>query len=175
MNLEAEIAELVVSARRGSKDAFGRLVQCHQSELRNFMRRLTREDWQLADELAQDAFLQAYRSLARLEKPERFRSWLFSIAYRKFIDHSRSRRAQQHEVATDELDTEAATSDEGLGDYETLLTLLPTEDAAVIDLVYRKGMSHSEAAQALRLPLGTVKTRVRGALQTLQQRLKGQL
>src|SRR5690606_1795040 len=126
------------SARTGSKDAFARLVQIHQSELRNFMRRLTREDWQLADELAQDAFLQAYRSLPRLEKPGKFRSWLFSIAYRKYIDHSRSRRARSQEVTTDVMDVEAAGSEEGRGDYETLLALLPSGDAAISDLVYRK-------------------------------------
>lgn len=70
--------ELVFSAQKGDKNAFGLLVQRYQKLVFNFTRKLV-SDEDIAQELAQEAFLQAYLSLDRLRDPMRFKSWLCSI------------------------------------------------------------------------------------------------
>ena len=72
-------AELVVQAQAGTEAAFAELYQRHFDAVYDFLARMVRNTDEAAD-LAQDAFLKAMKSLAGLQHPERFKSWLFSIA-----------------------------------------------------------------------------------------------
>jgi DNA-directed RNA polymerase specialized sigma24 family protein len=82
-------APLVRAARGGSQSAFARLVAAHERALRGFLRKSGFGD---ADDIAQEAFLAAWSSLGRLREDEGFRAWLFGIAWRKALDHSRAAR-----------------------------------------------------------------------------------
>jgi len=153
------------------RSAFELLVRRHQSPLRNFLRRLTKTDPDRADDLAQETFIKAYRSIATYAGQARFATWLYRIAYTTFLNDQRRRFP---ETPFDEAQHSAAVTDmEGAGieaDVDRLLSSLSARQRAVFDLHYKKGMSHQEVAQALDVPLGTVKSdlsRGQDALKTL--------
>jgi RNA polymerase sigma factor (sigma-70 family) len=141
--------------------AFGELVRNHQSALRNFLRHLTGGDHALADDLAQETFVQAYRSLSRFQGTANFSTWLLGIAHNQWRNARRRQRTVPMEQA--HLDTlEPTASTANLSDLKhdlarALLALAPDERTA-LHLCYQQGLSHSEIADVLNWPLGTVKT-----------------
>ncbi len=155
-------AEWVRAARAGSDAAFARLVARHQAPVRAFLRRLGGRHWDEADDLAQEVFVAAWGSLGRLKDPAGVRSWLFGIAWRKAQDRMRSGlRSQARDRSwLDESAPSAGLSHEdrlALGDA---MADLPADQRACVALCLADGWSHSEAAEALGLPLGTVKSHV---------------
>lgn len=151
------------------RTAFELLVRRHQSSLRNFLRRLTKSDPDRADDLAQETFIKAYRSIASFAGQARFATWLYRIAYTTFLNDQRRRHP---ETQFDEAEHSSAVTDmEGAGaqaDVDRLLGALPLRQRAVFDLHYKKGMSHQEVAQALDVPLGTVKSDLARGQETLK-------
>ena len=153
-------APLVRAARAGSQTAFGRLVERHQQGLRAFLRRAAGAD---ADDVAQEAFVTAWANLNRLRDDEGFRPWLYGIAWRKALTLTRSaaRSARRAHNWTRERDGEGnglATEDR-MALEAAMATLAPDQRAAVT-LCLADGWSHGEAADALGLPLGTIKSHV---------------
>jgi RNA polymerase sigma-70 factor (ECF subfamily) len=141
------------------RSAFELLVRRQQSPLRNFLRRLTRNDAARADDLAQETLIKAYRNMHTYKGTAKFSSWLFRIAYNNFLNDERSRfPAAEFDEAQ-----HAAMADraEDIGnelDIDRALLSLSIRQRAVFDLHYKKGMTHEEVASALELPLGTVKS-----------------
>jgi RNA polymerase sigma factor (sigma-70 family) len=156
-------AALVRAAREGSQAAFGRLVDRHQQALRGFLRR-AHGDWAEADDIAQEAFVAAWAGLARLKDDEAFRPWLFGIAFRKARTAGRSaRRAARRDGEWLEEGADAppsALAPEDRLSLEHVLGELPADQRAAVILCLGEGWTHAEAAQALDLPLGTVKSHV---------------
>jgi len=155
-------AELVRRARAGSDAAFARLVERHQAAVRGFLRRTLGGGWAEADDVAQDALLAAWTSLRSLKDPHGVRSWLCGIAWRKAQDRIRgSRRGAARDAAwIAAADLPAAVSHEDrLAMADALQTLGPDVRACVA-LCLADGWTHAEAAGALGLPLGTVKSHV---------------
>jgi len=114
----------------------------------------------LADDLAQATFLKAYERWDGLRDGKAARSWLFQIAYRSFLDHYR-KEARRRGLAEGHIEDETPEAPAGLKmDIEAAMNSLPTECRAVVILCLAHGMSHSEAASATDLPLGTVKSHV---------------
>ncbi|CAN5159052.1 RNA polymerase sigma factor [soil metagenome] len=154
-------APLVRAARGGSQSAFARLVAQHERALRGFLRRSGFGD---ADDIAQEAFLAAWSSLARLRDDEGFRAWLFGIAWRKALDHNRAgRRSARRDQVWSEDQVGEATRDADPADRMALqaaLVDLPADQRACVTLCLGQGWSHAEAAEVLHLPLGTVKSHV---------------
>ena len=139
--------------------AFELLVRRHQSPLRNFIRRLTRNDPDRADDLAQETFIKAYRSIASYAGQAKFSTWLYRIAYTTFLNDQRRRFP---ETPFDEAEHAPEPTDmESVGievDVDKLLSTLSLRQRAVFDLHYKKDLSHQEVALALDVPLGTVKS-----------------
>lgn len=134
-------------------------MRAHQGAIRSFLRRLTRET-ALADDLAQISFLKAYEQRNHLRSAKAAKSWLFQIAYRSFVDHHR-KEARRRGLAEGHIEDEMPDAPPGLKmDIEAAMNTLPAECRAVIILCLAHGMSHSEAAEATNLPLGTVKSHV---------------
>lgn len=155
-------AELVRRARAGSDAAFNQLVERHQQGVRAFLRRLLASGWAEADDLAQDVFLSAWRSLRSLQDPQGLRSWLLGIAWRKARDRMRSaQRSAARDRAWSDQPSAAPhiSAEDGLAVREALADL-PPEVRACAALCLAEGWSHAEAATALGLPLGTVKSHV---------------
>jgi RNA polymerase sigma factor (sigma-70 family) len=155
------------------RSAFELLVRRHQSKLRNFLRRLTGNDAARADDLAQETFLKAYRSIRTYRGTAVFSSWLYRIAYNTFLNDERSRFP---EAPLEDFDPPAATYGfENAGmemDIERALQHLSIRQKAIFDLYYKKGMTHEEIGDALEIPLGTVKSDLRRGLDRLRQYLK---
>lgn len=155
-------AALVAQARAGSDAAFARLVERHQAPVRAFLRRTLGRNWDEADDLAQETFVAAWSSLGRLKDANGLRSWLFGIAWRKAQDRMRSGlRAQARDRSwLDETAPLAGVSGEDRIALNQAMAALPTDQRACVALCLGDGWSHPEAAEALGLPLGTVKSHV---------------
>lgn len=157
--------------------AFGSLVQRHQAPVRAFLTRLTRGDHAHADDLAQDTFIQAYRSLGRFRGGSQFRTWLLGIAFNQFRS-----AARRHQNAPEPLDAAnesrvaepvpASTAASDLQqDLATAVATLSPEQQTVIHLCYQEGLSHTEASCVLNWPLGSVKTHLLRAKEQLRHHL----
>ena len=161
---------LVAAAQGGSTEAFSRLVERHQQALRAFLRRAC-GDWALADDLAQEAFLAAWSRIGRLKAGASVRAWLCGIGYNKHLTALRSRARARTREATYEAERPVG-SHAAVEDRLTLdraMADLPADQRACVALCLAADFSHAEAAEALRLPLGTVKSHVaRGRARLLQ-------
>lgn len=155
-------AELVQRARDGSDAAFARLVERHQAVVRGFLRRTLGGGWAEADDVAQETFLAAWRTLRSLKDPAGVRSWLLGIAWRRAQDRIRSsRRAAARDLAwLDEAETPAGISNEDRMALADAMAELPPDVRPCVALCLADGLSHGEASLALGLPLGTVKSHV---------------
>lgn len=170
MSPESLDQELVEAARAGSTGAFARLVERHQQPLRAFLRR-TCGNWAQADDLAQETFLTAWSRIASLEAGASVRAWLCGIGYNKHLTALRTAGRDRAREARYEADRPASAkpmSDERLA-LEAALSELPPDQRACVALCLAADFSHAEAAEALGLPLGTVKSHVtRGRSRLLQ-------
>lgn len=155
-------AELVLRARAGSDAAFARLVQRHQVPVRGFLRRTLGGGWAEADDVAQETFLAAWRTLGSLKEPAAVRSWLLGVAWRRAQDRIRSgQRAAARDAAwLDEAQAPAGISNEDRLALAAAMGELPPDVRACVALCLADGWSHGEASLALGLPLGTVKSHV---------------
>lgn len=157
-------------ARAGSPDEFSRLVAAHQCGLRAFLRRLC-GNHALADDLAQETFVFAWEAMARFDPARDFRPWLFGIGWRKYREQKRSwfRLVRREQQAAAE---ESLTPDPGLRlDLAAALRALSPEQRAAALLCLACEFTHAEAAEALAIPLGTVKSHVARAREKLQAAL----
>jgi len=164
-------ARLLAEARAGGTRAFAFLVDAHQQAVRGFLRRLAGEE---GDDLAQEAFVIAWRRLNRFEGRSSFRSWVCGIGFRLARDQRRSRgRAMRRDAAWLETQNEESAPHQGeaRADAHALLAHLPLDQRAAIVLCLAEGMSHAEAAEALAMPLGTVKSHVQRGRARLQKLL----
>ena len=153
--------------------AFAELVRNHQSPVRGLLRQLTRSDLALADDLAQETFLRAYKNIRSFRGEAKFSTWLYRIAYNCFREEARKRKEL---VGIDESQLEAEqdpqTVDPALKhDLMQALQLLPLHERSAILLCCQNGLSHDEAARVLDIPLGTVKTNVLRGREKLKKML----
>ena len=153
--------------------AFGELVRRHQSSVRGLLRQLTRTDLALADDLAQEAFLRAYKNIHSFRGEAKFSTWLYRIAYNCFREDTRKRKEL---VGVDETqwqsELDPQTVDPGLRhDLMRALNLLPLHERSAVLLCCQNGLSHDEASRVLDIPLGTVKTNVLRGREKLKRTL----
>jgi RNA polymerase sigma-70 factor (ECF subfamily) len=142
---------LCARAAKGDQPAFAMLVAKHERPLRSFLARMTSAD--IADDVAQEAFLKAWRFASSYDGRARFSTWLTRIAWRCLLDEARkSRRVEQ-----DEEPVRTADGEQGALVADMLARLTEPERAALI-LCDGHGWSHAEAAELLRMPLGSLKT-----------------
>ncbi|MBN8528101.1 MAG: sigma-70 family RNA polymerase sigma factor [Caulobacterales bacterium] len=155
-------AELVLRAREGSDTAFAGLVARHQATVRGFLRRTLGGGWAEADDVAQETFLAAWRTLRSLKEPAGVRAWLLGIAWRRAQDRIRSsRRAAARDAAwLDQVETPSGIANEDRMALAEAMADLAPDVRACVALCLADGWSHGEAAAALGLPLGTVKSHV---------------
>ena len=151
---------LVQRARTGDAAAFGALVRQHQSKVRGFLRRLTRADAALADDLAQETFLEAHRKLDQFRGEGSFGAWLCGIAWSRFLMERRKRKEEPLEAPDETASVDTSSASLVRLDLEKAMAQLAPAERATLTLCYAFGHSHGEAAEILDLPLGTVKSHV---------------
>jgi len=171
---EAPLSDAVLVARALAGDdrhAFAELVRRHQSAVRILLRRLARSDRALADDLAQDTFIQVYRNLRQFRGDAKFATWIYRIAYNTFLAHVRSARPYEElpeHLPEDDTGASLARASAMKMDLEKALGTLSDGERAAIIQCYYQDLSHEEAAYVLGCPLGTVKTNVLRARQKLR-------
>jgi RNA polymerase sigma-70 factor (ECF subfamily) len=163
INLAGEDQYLVALAV-ASQDtaAYGELIRRHQSQVRNFLRKLT-GDWTLADDLAQDCFLHAWNKLQTFTGRGSFIGWLLKVAYTTFLQSKR--KSKRYAEILDEAGTVADTESKGytvasneVSDLDKLLAVLTEEERTIMVMSYACGLSHREIGEATEIPVGTVKS-----------------
>jgi RNA polymerase sigma-70 factor (ECF subfamily) len=168
---------LVVAARAGSRDAFDVLVDRYRAPVVRLAYRLTR-DADEAKDIAQDAFFRAYRRLADFHPDRPFARWLFVIARNASLDALRRRRraaalGSEGEPLQEPGPEEIALRNEEAERVRQALESLPDRYRLVLELYYVSGLRYREIAEALGIPIGTVKTFLSRAKRQLRAELEG--
>lgn len=156
---------LVSAAKAGSVRAFEDLVRRHERAIFVFLCRMA-DDPAQAEDWTQEAFVKAWSRLNQCRDEDAFRSWLYAIAARTALVGRRGAgRSAARDTAWAELraETELPGAATAALDLQAALQRLPDKDRVVAALIFGAGLTHAEAAVALRLPLGTVKTRANRA------------
>ena len=173
-----EAIELILQLARGDRRAFGRFYDAYASLVFSLALRLLR-DRAAAEDLLQEVFFQVWRDASNYSaargSPE---AWLVTITRSRGIDRLRSRRRRDRRLVPMEAGsgkTYDAAVESGAGAAEARVTVnsalarLPENQRRVLELAYFDGMSQTEIADYMKEPLGTVKTRMRTALQRLRE------
>jgi len=175
---DPQLAELAKQARDGNRRAFEQLIDRYQGDIHRmiFYRIRARMD---AEDLTQDVFVRAYRSISRLREPERFRSWLFTIAVNRVNDYLRKKRIRSIFKSSDEgIDIQPAVADfenrpEALEQVlkedfwrhiERIAKKLSKMEREVFMLRFLDNLNINEIAQTLKKSESTVKTHLYRAL-----------
>jgi RNA polymerase sigma factor (sigma-70 family) len=168
--------ELVLSLRRHEKIAVEALYDMYSSSLYGVISRII-TDTAVAEDVLQETFVKIWHSFASYSTEKgRLFTWMVNIARNLAIDKLRSKdfknqnKNQELEINVTFIDEQRNTvyKPELLGIKELVQTLKP-EQRIILDLVYFKGYTHVEAADELGIPLGTIKTRLRMAIQELRK------
>lgn len=163
-------------AERGDVEAFRKLFQSYAPRVKSYMMRQG-ADANTAEELAQETMLTVWRKAA-LYSGEKgsATTWIFTIARNLRIDRLRREmtwvalpEGHNEEAATDALPDEVLSEQERRVRVQKALTVLPADQLEVVSLSYIEGLSHSEIAERLNVPLGTVKSRMRLAYQKIRE------
>jgi RNA polymerase sigma-70 factor (ECF subfamily) len=164
-------------AARGDRGAFADLFGHFAPRVKSYMLRLGAEPL-LAEELAQETLLVVWRKAAAFDPAKAAPStWIFTIARNLRIDAARrARRGEPAEDPSDAPDAEPTPADalvaaQSEARVRQAMLTLPPEQAEVVRLSFFSDQPHSEIAEALRLPLGTVKSRLRLAMGRLRDLL----
>ena len=159
------------------EDAFAELYQRYSRPVYSLIARLLR-DRTTGEDVMQEAFSAVWRA-ARSYRQDRGSvvAWLFTIARNAAVDAARSRRPVSFGDPPESIDLEPTPDVRVAADMEAFrvhvaVDSLPRRERDVIALAYFEGLSQSEVADRLRIPLGTVKTRTRSALGRLAERLE---
>lgn len=162
--------DIVVRAREGDADAFAALVRRFQDMAVGYGYSML-HDFHLAEDAAQEAFFEAYRSLPKLREPAAFAGW-----FRRIIFKQCDRITRRHVVATVPLETavEPARADgeeERKADVVEAMRRLPEHERSTMTLFYIGGYSMEEVATFLEVPVSTIKGRLHSARERLRTML----
>ena len=159
---------LVRAAQRGSAEAFAELFRRHWPRAHRAAWLVVR-DATAAEDVAQEAFLAAVRSLDRFDRRRPFAPWLHRIVVNRAIDYARARELRREVAGVDYEAAAAQAADAPSAEVLAALAALPPEQRAVIVMRHLLGFTPGEIAKALGLPRGTVNSRLRRGLDGLQE------
>jgi RNA polymerase sigma factor (sigma-70 family) len=165
---------LVVRCQLGERTAFDEMVQRWHEPLGRFVRRLVGND-EAAKDVTQDIWLRVLRGVGRLSDGSKLRPWLFSIARRSLMDRLRAQYAtpveQDFDVTAVPIVPPASDLGEEMAVMQHELARLPIIEREVLELFYLQELSLGEVAEALDVPVGTVKSRLFRARHMLRRGL----
>lgn len=176
-------ADLTQALAAGDESALAQMYDAHGAAVYALALRITRAPAD-AEDVTQEVFMQAWRSASSFDQRRgTLAAWLLMMARTRALDHLR--RAKRRPADPTEpsvfaripndapgVDIAAATNQEAAL-ARTALAALPREQREAVELAYFEGLTHSEIAERMAQPLGTVKTRIRSAMQQLRAALKG--
>ena len=164
----------------GSQRAFGQLVQAHQEPVRRFLCRLTGGDAMRADDLSQETFIRAWQGLSGFRQLSGFETWLFSIAYRVFLDDERRVTKERGiSVAVEDVPIAAFSQQPSASiainlrhDLDLAFATLSDIERTCVGLQAVEGQSIKEIAVITGLNENTVKSHLLRGKRTLAQYLR---
>jgi len=177
--------ELIDQVLAGNQGAYADLVKRHQRFVFTLAMRFAkgRED---AEEIAQDCFIKAYRSLGSFQRQSKFSTWLYSIVYTTAMTFLRKRRVDTDSIDDEDtyIQVENQSSAYDVNDAENksrsfylnqaIDQLLP-DDATIITMFYKGEQSLEEIAQAMGMEANTIKVKLFRARQRLKEKLERNL
>ncbi|MDQ3782205.1 MAG: sigma-70 family RNA polymerase sigma factor [Actinomycetota bacterium] len=176
----AALSELLVAVAGGDKDAFARLYDRVSAVVFGVIKRVL-VDPTMSEEVAQDVMLEVWRIAPRFESARGSASaWITTIAHRRAVDRVRSEQAMRDrldrvsamaETATDDVEAEVMRAADRSAMSEAMETLNGDQRRA-LELAYFGGLTQTEIAGRLGVPLGTVKSRMRQGMITLRLALE---
>jgi RNA polymerase sigma-70 factor (ECF subfamily) len=173
----------------GERELFEELVRRYERELYNYLRRYL-GDAELAEDVFQATFLQMHLKREHFEEGRKVRPWLYTIATNQAIDAQRRNRRHRmvsldRATATDEIDNAGKLMDlltsndtdprmhaiaQERGEWvQMAMSSLSEQMRQVVQLVYYQGLKYREAAEVLKIPVGTVKSRLHTAIMKLNE------
>ncbi len=179
--------ELIKRVQQGDKSAFDVLVLKYQQKVVNLISRFVSDQSECYD-VAQEAFIKAYRALDNFRGDSQFYTWLYRIAANTAKNHLASRGRRTPNFSVDLDDAEHFTGENGLKDYSNPENLLLTEE--IKDTVFRaieelpedlksaitlreiEGLSYEEIAEVMDCPIGTVRSRIFRAREAIDKELR---
>lgn len=150
-----------LAARSGDPAAQAALVRATQEEVWRFVAALV--DVEAADDLTQETYLRAFRALPQFEARSSVRTWLLGIARRTCADHLRGvvrRRRLEARLATESLTVSPHPDPSAQISATALLSRLSADRREAFVLTQLLGLSYEQAAAALEVPIGTIRSRV---------------
>jgi len=174
--------DLMQLVRRNDPRAFEVVYERHAGAAFSLAYRMVGRG-NLAEDVVQESFLSIWRSGARYERARgSVRTWVLGIVHHRAIDQLRRSSVHDKRRASDEgieerfeagerTDAEVARRDEAAA-IRSAMDALPAEQSHVIELAYFGGFTHTEIAEMLQMPIGTVKGRMRLGLEKLRGRLR---
>jgi RNA polymerase sigma-70 factor (ECF subfamily) len=167
---DAELAAL--AAATGEPRAFGELARRHATRVRALLRRMGASS-ALADDVAQEAFIIAFKHLATYRNQGSFYSWVGKIAARLYVRRwkSESRIEYSRLPVTEAVESAETLAPHDAIDLDHALQSLSVAERLCVTLCHGAGCSHSEIAAQLDVPIGTVKSHIRRGLYKLKTRL----
>jgi RNA polymerase sigma-70 factor (ECF subfamily) len=180
---EQNDAFLVAASKQGDQDAFAQLVQRYQRRIFNLVFRILQQ-YDEATEITQETFLAAWQGLPSFRGDARFPTWLYRIAYNcslKQLEHRRRDRALHAAIQAEQVlqhvdDSMRADTELEAHDRQTMIqeqiSNLPAKYRIVLVLRHLQEMTYEEMAEALTMPIGTIKTHLFRARNLLKERLE---
>lgn len=166
--------ELAAQAAGGDRMAYGELVRRHGSAVRGLLRRMG-ADSATADDLAQDAFMTGFEQVAEFRGEGTFGAWIKKIAARLYLKRVKreARLIFSDSIEPlEEISVKDASGDAASRiDLDEALKSLSRGERLCVSLCYGADWSHGEAAEALNIPIGTVKSHVKRGLDKLRAKL----
>jgi len=175
-NAAAKVYErlLILRCQAGDEAALAELIARFSPGLRLYLRKLAGEN--LADDLLQETWFDAYRNINRLEKPEAFAAWLYRIsrdkAYRELRRHKAPIASVDDSTTETIADDDEGFSAEDFAGVREALDELPCEFREVLVLRFIEEMSYEQIAEVISRPLGTVRSRLHYAKLALRAKLR---
>lgn len=171
---------------QGERCSLETLIRRYQHELYNFLRHYLADD-DLAEDAFQLTFVNVYRKAGQFDLTRRFRPWLYSVATHQAIDLKRREKRRTHQsldITSDSTGARGGTAAAALPDYRqpagdplvegelrdsmrAAIEQIGEPGRSALELIYLQGLPYREAAEALNVPVGTVKSRVHAAIRKL--------
>ena len=170
---ELSDSELIKMCLEGQKEAFSDLVRRYHKPVYGFVFRMVKNR-AVAEDITQESFLAAYRSLANCTKREGFSKWLLAISVnlsKKWFTRQKSKQLQ----ITEDIQLKSKPLNDTLKiDLNQAVTELPDEERIIISMKYHNDMSCSEISDATGRPIGTITRLLAQAYSRIRNKMNNQ-
>ncbi len=174
---EAQLEQALARSALGDQLAFAEIVRQHQGMVFSLACHFLRDRW-LAEELAQEVFLNLHQNLSAIKSPAHLTFWLRKVTSHRCIDQTRRQKVRP-QVSLDDVPEPVAETSEGdfmLSDMlRRVVDTLPEKARMVVVLRYQEDLEPAEIARVLDMPVNTVKSHLRRSLALLRDKLSRSL